>query len=286
MCCSTCRRDAEYGELSAAATAMRCSPARGSRWRRTSATRPISSCGSRAREGVIGWDSPWGRGRPGWHIECSAMIARASWRDHRHPRRRARPHLPAPRERDRPEPLRPRRRAAGAILGAQRLRRHGRREDVEVARQYRHAGGAAGAGHRGETAAAGVAVGALPPAAGVDRGGGRASEGDARPALSGGRRWRAGRSRRRSCRGACATTSTRRSRCRGWRRWRIRRRCAPAAQLIGPVGRARTEQWFRGEGDARSRGADRRTAPRPRRARDFADGGPHSRRAQGRGHRA
>jgi cysteinyl-tRNA synthetase len=25
-------------------------------------------------EGVIGWESPWGRGRPGWHIECSAMI--------------------------------------------------------------------------------------------------------------------------------------------------------------------------------------------------------------------
>jgi cysteinyl-tRNA synthetase len=23
---------------------------------------------------VIGWESPWGRGRPGWHIECSAMI--------------------------------------------------------------------------------------------------------------------------------------------------------------------------------------------------------------------
>ena len=23
----------------------------------------------------VGWDSPWGRGRPGWHIECSAMIA-------------------------------------------------------------------------------------------------------------------------------------------------------------------------------------------------------------------
>ncbi|HET8819888.1 MAG TPA: cysteine--tRNA ligase [Xanthomonadaceae bacterium] len=22
-----------------------------------------------------GWDSPWGRGRPGWHIECSAMAA-------------------------------------------------------------------------------------------------------------------------------------------------------------------------------------------------------------------
>jgi cysteinyl-tRNA synthetase len=27
-------------------------------------------------DGVIGWDSPWGRGRPGWHIECSAMIER------------------------------------------------------------------------------------------------------------------------------------------------------------------------------------------------------------------
>jgi len=22
-----------------------------------------------------GWESPWGRGRPGWHIECSAMVA-------------------------------------------------------------------------------------------------------------------------------------------------------------------------------------------------------------------
>jgi cysteinyl-tRNA synthetase len=27
-----------------------------------------------SEEGVIGWDSPWGRGRPGWHVECSAMI--------------------------------------------------------------------------------------------------------------------------------------------------------------------------------------------------------------------
>ncbi|WP_043238253.1 cysteine--tRNA ligase [Stutzerimonas azotifigens] len=23
-----------------------------------------------------GWESPWGRGRPGWHIECSAMVGR------------------------------------------------------------------------------------------------------------------------------------------------------------------------------------------------------------------
>jgi cysteinyl-tRNA synthetase len=27
-----------------------------------------------SKEDEIGFDSPWGRGRPGWHIECSAMI--------------------------------------------------------------------------------------------------------------------------------------------------------------------------------------------------------------------
>ncbi len=29
-----------------------------------------------AKEGEPYWDSPWGRGRPGWHIECSAMSNR------------------------------------------------------------------------------------------------------------------------------------------------------------------------------------------------------------------
>ena len=24
-------------------------------------------------DGPVGWEAPWGRGRPGWHIECSAM---------------------------------------------------------------------------------------------------------------------------------------------------------------------------------------------------------------------
>jgi len=28
-----------------------------------------------SEETTPGWDSPWGRGRPGWHIECSAMSA-------------------------------------------------------------------------------------------------------------------------------------------------------------------------------------------------------------------
>jgi cysteinyl-tRNA synthetase len=27
----------------------------------------------RAKEGEPSWESPWGKGRPGWHIECSAM---------------------------------------------------------------------------------------------------------------------------------------------------------------------------------------------------------------------
>ena len=40
-------------------------------------TRRTSRCGRRRRpnDEVTGaaWDSPWGRGRPGWHLECSAM---------------------------------------------------------------------------------------------------------------------------------------------------------------------------------------------------------------------
>jgi len=27
----------------------------------------------KSKEGEPSWDSPWGKGRPGWHIECSAM---------------------------------------------------------------------------------------------------------------------------------------------------------------------------------------------------------------------
>ncbi len=31
-------------------------------------------------DNIPGWDSPWGRGRPGWHIECSAMADDLLWR--------------------------------------------------------------------------------------------------------------------------------------------------------------------------------------------------------------
>ena len=30
-----------------------------------------------AKEGEVFWESPWGKGRPGWHIECSAMNRQA-----------------------------------------------------------------------------------------------------------------------------------------------------------------------------------------------------------------
>ena len=31
-------------------------------------------CGRYTEEdGDVYWESPWGKGRPGWHIECSAM---------------------------------------------------------------------------------------------------------------------------------------------------------------------------------------------------------------------
>ena len=51
-----------------------------------------------AKPGEVSWDSPWGKGRPGWHIECSAMnLAELG------EQRRQRPHLPAPRKRDRPK---------------------------------------------------------------------------------------------------------------------------------------------------------------------------------------
>lgn len=29
----------------------------------------------KAKEGEPEWDSPWGKGRPGWHIECSVMCS-------------------------------------------------------------------------------------------------------------------------------------------------------------------------------------------------------------------
>ena len=93
-----------------------------------------------AKPGEPYWDSPWGPGRPGWHIECSAMARTYSRRRVRHPRRRAGSRLPAPRERSRA--VARRRRAVRPVLDALLLGDDGRREDVQVAGQH-----AVGAGH-------------------------------------------------------------------------------------------------------------------------------------------
>ena len=52
-----------------------------------------------AKPGEPDWDSPWGRGRPGWHIECSAMSLSILGDGLRPARWRRRPRVPAPRER-------------------------------------------------------------------------------------------------------------------------------------------------------------------------------------------
>ena len=86
--------------------------------------------------GEPAWESLWGPGRPGWHIECSALAHARARPHHRPPRRGQRPDLPAPRVR------------VGAVRGghgfafrqALDARRDGAprgREDVEVARQPR-----------------------------------------------------------------------------------------------------------------------------------------------------
>ena len=81
------------------------------------------------------WDSPWGRGRPGWHIECSAMAEATLGVPLRDPRRRQRPDLPAPRERGGADAGRARA-PARADLDAQRDAPDGRGEDGQVGRQH------------------------------------------------------------------------------------------------------------------------------------------------------
>ena len=68
-------------------------PGRGRRGRRSQggSARFRALEGARRRTRTRPGTSPWGRGRPGWHIECSAMAEAAPGRRARHPRRRRRP---------------------------------------------------------------------------------------------------------------------------------------------------------------------------------------------------
>ncbi len=92
-------------------------PGRGRRGRRAARrTRSTSRCGRRSKAGE---DTALGRalgpGRPGWHIECSAMAEGLLGVELRHPRRRHRPRVPAPRERGGPDRCAARRRRWPAI---------------------------------------------------------------------------------------------------------------------------------------------------------------------------
>ena len=78
-----------------------------------------------------GWDSPWGRGRPGWHIECSAMAGEYLGETFDIHGGGIDLMFPASRKRDRPERRRASRPSAGEGLDAQRLPAGRRREDVQ-----------------------------------------------------------------------------------------------------------------------------------------------------------
>ena len=58
---------------------------------------------SKFEDQALKWDSPWGVGYPGWHIECSGISMKYQRRISRPPLRRHRQRVPAPHERDRPE---------------------------------------------------------------------------------------------------------------------------------------------------------------------------------------
>ena len=67
------RRASRATAGSPARTRRICAPGRG--WRSDEAKRdPLDfALWKAAKPGEPAWDSPWGPGRPGWHIECSAM---------------------------------------------------------------------------------------------------------------------------------------------------------------------------------------------------------------------
>ena len=80
------------------------------------------------------WESLWGRGRPGWHIECSALAMRELGTTIDLHGGGDRPDLPAPRVRG--GPVRGGdRRAVRPALDARRDGPPGRHQDVQVARQ-------------------------------------------------------------------------------------------------------------------------------------------------------
>ena len=60
-----------------------------------------------AKPGEPAWDTPWGPGRPGWHLECSAMATKYLGHHVRHSRRRPGPDLSRITRTRSPSPARP-----------------------------------------------------------------------------------------------------------------------------------------------------------------------------------
>ena len=85
-----------------------------------------------------GWESPWGFGQAGLAPRMLGHVGEAPRRGVRHPRRRHRPRLPAPRERGGAIDLRARHQAHGQHLDAQRASSGGGPEDVEEPRQFHY----------------------------------------------------------------------------------------------------------------------------------------------------
>ena len=64
-------KDAGYGKLSNR-TSSTCK-AKGAKRPLANGAPPTLPSGRPPKPGEPSWESPWGNGRPGWHIECSAM---------------------------------------------------------------------------------------------------------------------------------------------------------------------------------------------------------------------
>ena len=67
-------RDKDYGKLSNRSAADQQGEGGGAAAKKRSAG--DFALWKAAKSGEPSWDSPWGKGRPGWHIECSAMSKR------------------------------------------------------------------------------------------------------------------------------------------------------------------------------------------------------------------
>ena len=219
-------------------------------------------------DGVIGWDSPWGRGRPGWHVECSAMIAA-------HLGETIDIHgggldLIFPHHEN--EIAQSRCAHAGAPLA--RFWVHNGFVDMGAEKMSKSLGNIVtpaellAQGHKGRDAAAGAAVGALPPAAELDRRGHRTSQDQSRPLVSPSRRCRCGHGRRRRGRGARRRSqhTARAEPADGARRSAA---VKASAALLGLL-EGSAEDWFQGDGDSgaiEARIAERAAAKQNR---DFA----------------